>query len=138
MSSSSPNALRGLPSVNELAGAPTLAPWREWLPQSVIVEAARATIEAARQEIRDGGVAAPSVQALADRVAAVLEAAARPTLGAVINATGIIIHTGLGRAPLAASVVEALTETARHQLPVETERVTRGRRSRPGRLRHYL
>mgnify|MGYP000028268740 CR=1 FL=1 len=52
----------------------------------------------------------------------------------VINATGIILHTGLGRAPMAEAAVEAMTDVARHYAPVElVRRAARGEVARAAR-----
>ena len=88
---------RQLPSVDELASS--LSNLEERFPRRLIVEECRRTIEAARRSIRDGR-AAPS--ALAHRVAQSLETLAAPSLRRVINATGVVLHTNLGRAPLPA------------------------------------
>ena len=132
MSTTPTNALRELPSVNDLANASALADWRVDVPQTVIVNAARQVIDAARTELLSTASAiAPSLDALIDQVAARLESARRPALGSVINATGIIIHTGLGRSPLAESVVDELADVALNYAPVELDMATgqRGRRS---------
>src|SRR5436305_15191189 len=92
--------LRDLPSVDELArgsGDP------------VAVEAARTVIARARQDIRAG--ADPGD--LERRFAEELTAARAPHLRGVINATGVIAHTNLGRAPLAEEALARVVETAR-------------------------
>src|SRR5918999_2989519 len=90
--------LRDLPSVDELAGHEALRA----APRSVAVEAARSALERAREEIRAGHDPGD----LAAKAAAELEAAVRPRLRRVLNATGVIVHTNLGRAPLAQAAVE--------------------------------
>lgn len=88
---------RQLPSVDELATS--LANLESRFPRRLIVEECRLVIEAARRAIRDGR---PAPTALARRVTQSLEVLAAPSLRHVINATGVILHTNLGRAPLAA------------------------------------
>jgi L-seryl-tRNA(Ser) seleniumtransferase len=96
--------LRDLPSVDELLRAEALAA----LPHSVAVAAARETLAEAREEIaaeHDPG----------DLVARTLDTAARrarPALGRVVNATGVVLHTNLGRAPLAPAAVARVAEVA--------------------------
>jgi L-seryl-tRNA(Ser) seleniumtransferase len=92
--------LRDLPSVDELArvsGDP------------LAVAAARAVIDRAREQIRAGGDPGDLEAALA----AELSSAHRPAFRRVLNATGVIVHTNLGRAPLAAAALERVAETAR-------------------------
>jgi L-seryl-tRNA(Ser) seleniumtransferase len=96
--------LRDLPSVDELVRSEALAA----LPHSAAVAAARDALARAREEIaarHDPG----------DLVARTLEIAARrgrPALTRVVNATGIVLHTNLGRAPLAPTAVARLGEVA--------------------------
>jgi L-seryl-tRNA(Ser) seleniumtransferase len=92
--------LRDLPSVDELArvsGDP------------LAVDAARTVIERAREQIRGGGDPGDLGAALALELAS----ARRPSLRRVLNATGVIVHTNLGRAPLPAAALERITDTAR-------------------------
>src|SRR3954467_11455449 len=89
--------LRDLPSVDELARA---------ADDPLAVDAARAVLERARGEIRAGGE--PGV--LAARLRDELAAARRPGLRRVLNATGVIVHTNLGRAPLAPEALERVRE----------------------------
>jgi L-seryl-tRNA(Ser) seleniumtransferase len=85
--------LRDLPSVDELA--------RE-LDDPLAVDAARTVLDRARDEIRAGG--APGD--LREAVEAEIAAARAPSLRRVLNATGVIVHTNLGRAPLAPAALE--------------------------------
>ncbi len=97
-----PAALRALPAVHELAAELDA-------PHALAVAAARRAIEERREALRRGE--APSGD-LAGRARELLEAADRPSLRRVINATGVIVHTNLGRAPLPASARDALSEIA--------------------------
>jgi L-seryl-tRNA(Ser) seleniumtransferase len=93
--------LRQLPSVDELARAVDL-------PHVAAVVAARETLARAREEIAAG-------HDPGDLVERVLEAAARraaPRLVRAINATGVVLHTNLGRAPLAAAAIDRVVEVA--------------------------
>src|SRR3982750_4206096 len=89
--------LRDLPSVDELA--------RD-VDDPLAVDAARAVLERAREEIRAG--ADPGD--LAPRLRAELAALRRPSLRRVLNATGVVVHTNLGRAPLAPEALERVVE----------------------------
>ena len=92
--------LRDLPSVDELArgsGDP------------LAVEAARRVLAQAREEIQAGA----NPGDLAERLQAELEAARAPALRRSLNATGVIVHTNLGRAPLAEAALERVRDVGR-------------------------
>jgi L-seryl-tRNA(Ser) seleniumtransferase len=91
--------LRDLPSVDELARA---------ADDPLAVDAARLVIERAREEIRAG----VDPGDLGERLHDELDRARRPRLRRVLNATGVIVHTNLGRAPLPAAAVERVRDTA--------------------------
>jgi L-seryl-tRNA(Ser) seleniumtransferase len=92
--------LRDLPSVDELA--------RE-SEDPLAVDAARSVIERAREQIRSGEDPGDLGAALAVELAS----ARRPAFRRVLNATGVIVHTNLGRAPLPAAALERMTDAAR-------------------------
>lgn len=89
---------RQLPSVDELATS--LANLEIRFPRRLIVDECRRALDDARAAIRAGQ---PAPLALAHSVIAALESLAQPSLRRVINATGVILHTNLGRAPLPVS-----------------------------------
>src|SRR5437764_12218153 len=97
--------LRDLPSVDELLHDERLA--RE--PRALALAAARSALAAAREEIQAG--ADPGD--LAARALAELEGLRAPRLRRVLNATGVIVHTNLGRAPLAPAALDRVREVAR-------------------------
>jgi L-seryl-tRNA(Ser) seleniumtransferase len=92
--------LRDLPSVDELARG---------VDDPLAVDAARAVLDRAREEIR-AGIDPGDLEA---RVQAELATARAPSLRRVLNATGVIVHTNLGRAPLAAEALAQVVEAAR-------------------------
>ncbi len=98
-------------------------------PRVMLVDAARETLDEARRRIRSGG---PLTDAddLAAAVALRLDAAGRPTLSRVINATGVIIHTNLGRAPLSIGALAAMQHVGKgySNLEFDLESGTRGSR----------
>jgi L-seryl-tRNA(Ser) seleniumtransferase len=95
--------LRDLPSVDELAADERLS---DLAPRTLLVSAARSALSRAREEIRAG--AEPGD--LVERVERELAAARAPRLRPLLNATGVIVHTNLGRAPLAAAALERVRE----------------------------
>ena len=97
--------LRDLPSVDELLRDARLAAE----PRELALEAARAELDRAREEIRAG--LAPGD--LAERVRRELDAARRPQLRRVLNASGVLAHTNLGRAPLAEAALERVRDVSR-------------------------
>ena len=95
--------LRELPAVHELAASLDA-------PHVLAVAAARQAIEEHRSELLAGGAAqVGDVTARARRILSDLE---RPSLRRVVNATGVILHTNLGRAPLAQAARDALASAA--------------------------
>jgi L-seryl-tRNA(Ser) seleniumtransferase len=89
--------LRALPAVHEVLDR--LAPSTARYPHALLVAEIRSAIEEMRAEILAGRAAGAGAE---DRVAQRLAALERPSLRRVINATGVVLHTNLGRAPLGA------------------------------------
>lgn len=103
--------LRSLPSVEQLLQSPTCVAMVDRYGRPLVLEAIRSTLEAVRQSYPAMGVV-PDMQDLQERVEALLEDWTVPTLQAVINATGVILHTNLGRAPLSRAAMEAAAGVA--------------------------
>jgi L-seryl-tRNA(Ser) seleniumtransferase len=114
--------LRDLPSVDELLRDERLS--RE--PRPLAVAAARAALERAREEIRAGSDPGD----LAERAVEELARARRPRLRRVLNGTGVVVHTNLGRAPLPAAALAHVAETAQgySNLEYDLAEGTRGSR----------
>ncbi len=87
--------LRDLPSVNDVLGR--LGPAATRLPQALVVVEVRRALDAARAALKAGSTCSLSIEAT---VEAALAAWRAPSLRHVINATGVVLHTNLGRAPL--------------------------------------
>src|SRR5689334_9490750 len=115
-------SLRSLPSVDRLLADPRL----EAEPRPLALAAARAALERARAEIRAGRDPGDPVEATLTELAA----ARRPSLRRVLNATGVLVHTNLGRAPLAPSALERVVEVggAYSNLEYDLKRGERGSR----------
>ena len=115
-------ALRRLPSVDALLRDERLA----GRPRALALAAARSALARAREEIRAGREPGD----LVDRTLAELEAATAPSLRRVLNATGVVVHTNLGRAPLAAAALARVAEVggAYSNLELDLTSGTRGSR----------
>src|SRR3954452_6606772 len=98
---------RDLPSVDRLVDDPIL---RE-LPRELTVQAAREVLDEARGAVLNGGWA-HGVEDLPGLVALRVDQASQPPLRPVLNATGVVIHTNLGRAPLSAAAIAAARAAA--------------------------
>src|SRR5688500_2190334 len=122
--------LRALPSVEQLLQTEPLRSAAMHGPRALAVDAARRAIEHRRDEILSGNGASPTPGELAEDAVGVLEGAERTTLVAVINATGVVVHTNLGRAPLAFEALEAIDSVASGYSNLEygLEQGTRGGR----------
>ena len=102
------NPLRALPSVNELLQDPRLVALASEHGHELALGVARDAIAAAREKIAAGEQATDLVADALERA----EGAGAPRLRRVLNATGVVVHTNLGRAPLAASALERIQEVA--------------------------
>lgn len=121
------DARRALPSVTALLASDSIRPLLERAPHSVVVDAIRRTIDAARTR----PAAAPrDERAWGDAVSAALADAMRPSLRPVLNGTGVVLHTNLGRAPLAAAAIEAIVRVASGFSNLELDLATGARGSR--------
>ncbi len=110
---SAAESLRSLPSVDALLRAAESGAGFETTPRGELLAAARAALEQRRAAIRAGRDGVESgTEVLLREMQRWLAARATPALRRVINATGVVIHTGLGRAPLAAEALQAITDTA--------------------------
>ena len=98
-----PAELRALPAVHELASK------LDGAPHALAISAARQTIEQQRAAIRTGAPLTDDLVAAARERLAHLDA---PSLRRVLNATGIVLHTNLGRAPLAPEARRAMAVPA--------------------------
>ena len=121
--------LRHLPSIDALLRA--TVDLQAQYGRERTVEVLRRVVDAARQAVLDGGAIPPEFAIIA-QATALLEDDSRPTLRLVINATGVIIHTNLGRAPLSGAALRAMQEVAGgySTLEYELEPGARGQRDR--------
>ena len=131
---SSADLYRKLPSVDELQRSSALAALAASEGQAAVTDAARAVLASLRQEISDGRLDASGVDlalsGLENAVVRTVRQSLKYSLRPVINATGVILHTNLGRAPLPASTLEHIRETAASysNLEFDVETGERGKR----------
>jgi L-seryl-tRNA(Ser) seleniumtransferase len=122
--------LRDLPSVDMLLRDERLADE----PHELALAAARRVLDEAREEIRAGTDPEP----LVDRVVAELALARRPSLRRVLNATGVLVHTNLGRAPLADAALARVAEVGAGYSNLEYDLAAGERGSRQDHLAELL
>jgi len=105
-------SLRDLPSVDQLLQVPQTREWIATYGRPLTVEAIRSTLEEVRRNFSPQ-TAIPAHEELLDRCSQMLMEWTAPTLKPVINASGVILHTNLGRAPLSNQAMQAAIEVAR-------------------------
>ena len=107
---------RELPSVDQLLRTNAAAAWAREHGVSAVTDAARIVLAQLREEINSGLLDSAGLRVALEGMNPALEAQLRKSLSyslrPVINATGVILHTNLGRAPLSDSVFEHIRETA--------------------------
>ena len=123
--------LRQIPKVDELLSCPALEALAADLPAPALRDAVRAELETVRQGILDGSRAAlPALEELCAAVVLRAKADALPSLRPVINGTGVVLHTNLGRACLSKSAAAAVSAVAQgySTLEYDVENGCRGSR----------
>ena len=95
-----------------------------------VVKAIRASLDQARQEHLQEGSAVPDLASILVSAESLLSSWLKPTLFQVLNATGVIVHTNLGRAPLSEGALEAVGEVGRNYSTLEFDLESGGRGSR--------
>jgi L-seryl-tRNA(Ser) seleniumtransferase len=140
----STNPYRLLPAVEDVLQAPTLAPLAERVQRARLTERVREVLDALRSEIRSGELGSDELEArlAPDAVAAAVvsleEGDAARGLVRAINATGVVLHTGLGRAPMHADVAAAMARAAQGYCLLEVDRASGERNRRDDRIGDLL
>ncbi len=134
------NPFRNLPSVNDVLAVPALQALEREHAHDVIVAAVRHELGEVRGRLGQGETldGQLNAEAVAGRVAERLGRELRPKLRKVINATGIILHTNLGRAPVAEAAARAAYEAARGYLNLELDLENGKRSSRQAAIRDWV
>ncbi len=130
-------SLRAIPSVDELLARPGLVALAEKSGRAVVAQAVRSVLAGLRARLKSEVRQSVPVNAeifnvagLEAVVAAEVQGLLAPSLCRVINATGVVLHTNLGRAPLPADAAAQISETATHysNLEYDIQRGERGKR----------
>jgi L-seryl-tRNA(Ser) seleniumtransferase len=134
------NPFRNLPSVTDVLLCAPVQDLQGRHAHEQIVAAVRAELAELRERLKAGESldGAAAAEALAARAAARLERDFRPKLRPVLNATGIVLHTNLGRAPIAEEAARAAHDAAHGYLNLELDLETGKRSSRQVALREWV
>ena len=129
------NPYRGLPAIDRLLADERVAPLAERHGHDALVRISRDVLDEYRAEIDRAGEAPgrPPAEAVAERARAL-----EPSLRRVINATGVVIHTNLGRAPLSRATIEAMAAASEGYSNLEFDLDSGGRGSRFSHLSDLL
>jgi L-seryl-tRNA(Ser) seleniumtransferase len=121
-------SLRNIPPVEQLLQSSAAESWVADYGRPLTLAAIRSVLEEIRQDYRAGKVKdVPGKENILNRIESQLQSWTRSTLLPVINATGVILHTNLGRAPLAASAIKAMEVISRGYSNLEFD-LTTGKR----------
>jgi L-seryl-tRNA(Ser) seleniumtransferase len=134
------NPFRELPAVNDILELPPIQALERDHAHDAIVVAIRQEIADLRRRLAGGEAVDGEADAdtVAARVVSRLSREMRPKLRTVVNATGIILHTNLGRAPMAEDAARAAYEAARSYLNLELDLETGKRSSRQVAIREWV
>ena len=129
--------LRNLPSVERVANADSLAAAVDAHGREMVVELTREALDGARKRVLAGN-AAPAGEEIAEAVLSLMADLSAPSPRPVINATGVVIHTNLGRAPLSDAALAAADAVGRGYSDLEIDLGTGRRGSRQAHLQSLL
>ena len=128
---------RNLPSVDSVLANQDVAEAAQSFDRDWVVDLIREALESARGQIRRGGDS-PDAGEVARSVCRRIEDTMQAEPRQVINATGVVIHTNLGRAPLSRAAIEAANQAARGYSNLELDLSTGRRGSRQAQLQSLL
>jgi L-seryl-tRNA(Ser) seleniumtransferase len=107
------NNMRQLPSVDKILGEDLIISLENILPRHLIVDLVRENLDCYRSLILKSSTSVPSLAEIVDNVSIQARALISPSLRPVINATGVVLHTNLGRAPLSEDTITAMSNISR-------------------------
>ncbi len=131
------NPLRGVPSVDELLGRPAIVEASQKAERTLVTSVIREVLAEERRSLKEEP-GAVDIAKLEGRILAGIEKALTPSLRRVINATGVILHTNLGRAPLSAAVLGHVVAISGRYSNLEYDLPSRGRGKRDVHTAHLL
>lgn len=124
--------LRTLPAIDKLLATPQLTELAKFQPHQLIVEAAQRIVDDLRGQLLDEAAPLPGLEleTVAGQVTALVSELSKPSLRRVINVTGTLLHTNLGRAPLCQDALNAITDISQgySNLEYDLEAGQRGKR----------
>ena len=124
--------LRTLPAIDKLLATPQLTELAKLQPHQLIVEAAQRIVDDLRRQLLDEAAPLPGLEleTVAGQVTALVSELSKPSLRRVINVTGTLLHTNLGRAPLCQDALNAITDISQgySNLEYDLEAGQRGKR----------
>lgn len=144
MPKSAPNPYRLLPAVEEVLSSEALAPLLERQPREQVARFVGQVLDHWRAEIKAGDLDADTLEArlgegaLVRQTAQRFEREAKSGLRRVVNAAGVVLHTGLGRAPIHPDAAAAMERAARTYGTLEVDRFSGQRNQRDERLGELL
>lgn len=134
------NVLKNIPSVGELLESPQLKQVVDRVSHNVVVSSVRSFVDNLRHEVQSATSDrhVPSASELAEKIASwILDQQVSP-LRPVINATGILLHGGLGRSPLAAEALQAVQQASQGYVSLEVDLASGRRVPRQGAVERLL
>jgi L-seryl-tRNA(Ser) seleniumtransferase len=132
--------LRRLPAIDRLLGTPPLVQLAAFHPHVQLREAAQRAVEEARRQLFDEQEPLPDLTpaAVSARAASILAQMETPSLRRVLNLSGTVLHTNLGRAPLAVSALQSVVDVSRGYSTLEYDLATGKRGERHAHVEELL
>lgn len=128
--------LKRLPSVDELLRRPEIAALTEKYPRATVVDTVRKVLQERRKHLLETGFTEEEVsrvlalETITGDVVSIVTTTGQPRLRRIINATGVVLHTNLGRAPLAEGALAAIERAGKYYTNLELDLATGKRGSR--------
>jgi L-seryl-tRNA(Ser) seleniumtransferase len=122
--------LRQIPSVEKILESPQLQPDIAQFSHPLVATAVKQAVDEVREEIKKGK-GSPSVKEIVERTQSIIAVVTSASLKPVINASGVVLHTNLGRAPLDEETISFIKETSSAYSNLEFD-LKEGKRSKRG------